>query len=307
MPFLLGLAAFILGGILLVTQFYHKRKKLDFFTSKDNEKIKTDLIDQSVIDLRALTKIALHRRILFYLMSITIPLGERVGIKVFFYYLVWLIIGGVLNYYFLSFDLLIVLACIFVTATFFGNYLLKHIAKKHFNDNFPDALNLLASAISAGESLMHAIIYVGEQMHNDVGLEFKRMGERLQIGESPHVVLAKTCIRMPYPEFVFFSITLRANIERGGQLRDIIQQLNRVMFDARALDKKKSAMTAEARMSAKIVFVIPFGFLVLMKFLSPENFNYVLTDPTGRYLLYYVIASEFVGMLIISALMKGIK
>ncbi|MFM2480191.1 type II secretion system F family protein [Celerinatantimonas sp. YJH-8] len=308
MSYILGIAAVLLGIIALFSQFRNKRKKLDFFSSKEETSLAPEMIDQSIIDLSALTHVPLVRRLQSYFYSIVIPLGRAASVKVLGYYLVTLILSVLLNHYFLHMSLWLFLPAALMVMTVVGIALLRRLASKHFNEHFPDALNMLASAITAGESLMHAIIYVGEQQSDsDVGREFKRMGERLQIGEPPHSVLSRACIRFPYPEFVFFSITLRANIERGGQLRDIIQQLNRVMFDARALEKKKNAMTAEARMSAKIVFAIPFFFLLVMRFMTPDNFNFIFTDSRGQYILYYVLASELVGMVIISALMRGIK
>lgn len=64
------------------------------------------------------------------------------------------------------------------------------------------------------------------------------------------------------------------------------------------------SMTSEMRMSSKITGAIPFIFLVLLKFISPENFQYVLEDEDGRILLYYLIGSEVVGLLVIKFLMR---
>jgi tight adherence protein B len=133
------------------------------------------------------------------------------------------------------------------------------------------------------------------------------MGQRLQLGEPVDDVFQKSCRRFPYPSFYFFIICLRANIQRGGQLKEIMTRLNRMMFNARAMDKKKLAMTAEARMSVKIVAAIPFLFLFLLQYLSPENYEFVMFHPSGRPILYYVLMSEFIGISIIWALMRKVK
>lgn len=41
-----------------------------------------------------------------------------------------------------------------------------------------------------------------------------------------------------------------------------------------------------------------------MKYFSPENFDFVVHDPVGRLILYYVIASEAIGMIIIWILLR---
>ncbi|EGU48900.1 TadB-like protein involved in pilus formation and/or protein secretion [Vibrio ichthyoenteri ATCC 700023] len=179
--------------------------------------------------------------------------------------------------------------------------------REMFEESFPDALNMLASAVSSGESIMHAIMYVGKSLDGDVGAEFRLMGERLQLGESADDVLRKSCRRFPYASFHFFVITLRANMHRGGQLRDVITRLNRLMFDARSIDKKKYAFTSEARMSAKIVAAIPFIFLFIMQSMSPANYDFVMFTEAGRPILYYMLVSESIGMLIIWMLMRGVR
>lgn len=96
-------------------------------------------------------------------------------------------------------------------------------------------------------------------------------------------------------------------MHRGGQLKDVITRLNRLMFDARAIDKKKLALTSEARISAKIVASIPFIFLLLMQYISPLNYEFVMFSEEGRPILYYVLISEAIGMTIIAALLKGVR
>lgn len=182
---------------------------------------------------------------------------------------------------------------------------LKQREYKAFNQAFPDALNMLSSAVSSGESLVHAIRYVGETMTGSVGEEFKRISDRLQIGESPDQVFNKSCQRFPYRNFYFFVITIRANMNHGGQLKDIISRLNRLMFNGRTIEKKKLALTSEARGSAKIVAAIPFLFLVFMQFITPDNFEFIMFHEAGRPVLYYMLISEFIGLGIIWLLMKG--
>ena len=198
----------------------------------------------------------------------------------------------------------VLLLLVFIIGSFAVFQGLRIYERKQFDASFPNALNMLAGAVSSGESLMHAIIFVGNSLEGIVGREFKTMGQRLSMGQSPDEVLKKSCQRFPYPPFYFFVITLRANINRGGQLKEIIRNLNQVMFNAESLNKKKGAMTSEARMSAKIVAAIPVCFLFMMKYMSPENYDFVMNHEAGRSIFYYVLGSEIIGISIIWILMK---
>ncbi|ELY1987750.1 type II secretion system F family protein [Vibrio harveyi] len=184
---------------------------------------------------------------------------------------------------------------------------LSGIQAQRFKDNFPDALNILSGALSSGQSIVHAFEYVGTQLDNEVGEEFKKMSERLLIGEDPDDVLARSAASFPYVEYFFFAATIRINLSRGGQLKDVINRINRIMFEARAIEKKKNALTSEARASAKIIAALPVIFIMILKVTSPENYNFVMFEDGGKPIFYYVLISEAIGFFFIYMILRGVK
>ncbi|WJT08368.1 type II secretion system F family protein [Vibrio harveyi] len=184
---------------------------------------------------------------------------------------------------------------------------LSGIQAQRFKDNFPDALNILSGALSSGQSIVHAFEYVGTQLDNEVGEEFKKMSERLLIGEDPDDVLARSASSFPYVEYFFFAATIRINLSRGGQLKDVINRINRIMFEARAIEKKKNALTSEARASAKIIAALPVIFIMILKFTSPDNYNFVMFEDGGKPIFYYVLISEAIGFFFIYMILRGVK
>ncbi|WP_194166007.1 type II secretion system F family protein [Vibrio parahaemolyticus] len=184
---------------------------------------------------------------------------------------------------------------------------LSGIQAQRFKDNFPDALNILSGALSSGQSIVHAFEYVGTQLDNEVGEEFKKMSERLLIGEDPDDVLARSAASFPYVEYFFFAATIRINLSRGGQLKDVINRINRIMFEARAIEKKKNALTSEARASAKIIAALPVIFIMILKVTSPENYNFVMFEEGGKPIFYYVLVSEAIGFFFIDMILRGVR
>ncbi|HIF5983076.1 type II secretion system F family protein [Vibrio parahaemolyticus] len=184
---------------------------------------------------------------------------------------------------------------------------LSGIQAQRFKDNFPDALNILSGALSSGQSIVHAFEYVGTQLGNEVGEEFKKMSERLLIGEDPDDVLARSAASFPYVEYFFFAATIRINLSRGGQLKDVINRINRIMFEARAIEKKKNALTSEARASAKIIAALPVIFIMILKVTSPENYNFVMFEEGGKPIFYYVLVSEAIGFFFIYMILRGVR
>ncbi|MCW8344513.1 type II secretion system F family protein [Vibrio sp. ZSDZ65] len=234
-------------------------------------------------------------------------LGPRANLLVITYLVICGFIAWYIGFQFLKNNALIVSISVMIGLVFIGYQWLQGRRYRQFQQSFPDALNILMSAITAGESLMQAIGFVGQNLDNEIGREFKNMGDRLKLGETPEKVLLRAAKRFPYPEFIFFTITLRANISRGGQLRGVLARLIRVLVDSRTMETKKMAMTSEARISAKVVAAIPLIFAIILYQVNPDNIDFILHDPDGVYVFYYVVGSELLGLFFVWLLVKAVK
>ncbi|VFS48736.1 Flp pilus assembly protein TadB [Budvicia aquatica] len=137
-----------------------------------------------------------------------------------------------------------------------------------------------------------------------VGPELKIISRRLSIGEDARSVLLDSYQRLPYREYYFFILAVMININGGGQVRDVMSRLAKQISDAKIMDRKKFAMTSEARMSVKVLALIPVGFIFIMNFLSPENFDILINTETGQYILYYAVGSVCLGLAIIWNMMN---
>lgn len=296
-----------IGFLVLMIPRIDRSERVDFLNKGSKTVFVSDLNSTDAVNLANLTNSSRSQKIRIAVSNLYKQIGNLAALKVTIFYTVVTFLSIYLNSLFLKVSPTIAVSTGIVLSTFIVISWLRKRQQKDFENSFPDALNIMLGAITSGESLMHSIIFVGSSLDTVVGKEFKRMGERLQIGEPPDEVFRKASERFPYSPFFFFVITLRANMSRGGQLKDVMRRLNRLMFDGRAVDKKKYAMTAEARMSAKVVGSIPFIFLIVLSYLNPENFDFVMNEPDGRPILYYLLISESIGMLIIWLLMKGVR
>lgn len=260
----------------------------------------------TIMNMSAFSKQTLFDKIKMLVTDSILLIGDKAVLKISLFYAASYALSIALNTFLLQGNITVIAIGIAICATFLVLQMLQKKRENEFKEGFPDALNLLISAVSAGDSITHAIDFVGKKLDNVVGHEFKRISERLLIGEPPEQVLKKSCEMFPYTEYFFFVVTLRANMNRGGQLKEILQRINRIMFESYAINKKKLALTSEARASAKIVSAIPVIFVIILKFINPENFDFVMYEEAGKPILYYVLSSEFIGLGIIRMLMKSV-
>lgn len=178
--------------------------------------------------------------------------------------------------------------------------------QKQFNENFMEALTSIGGAVSSGRTFAQAMQDYALISSTPLGTEFGTVSRRLNLGESPEQVFNDSWRRYPYRQYYFFIVAVLLNISSGGRLKEVLAKLQRAIASSVATEKKMLTMTSEMRMSAKITGAIPFVFLILLKFISPENFDFVLYDDKGNYILYYLLGSELIGILVIRFLMRGV-
>ncbi|MEZ8628263.1 type II secretion system F family protein [Vibrio splendidus] len=300
----------LIGGLVLLLIYWPSKKQNqhNYLTLMDSLNLTNELTDerQALNISNSVNKIS-RKFFENLLMRVLDQLGTNAKFKIHIYISFVVLSSYIINEVFLKADPILFVPTVLSISLFFGYFWLQKQERKQFDNYFPDALGLLASAVSAGESINSAIVYVGDSFDNNVGEEFRLMGERLKTGESLESILDKSLKRFPYPSFYFFVMSLKVNASKGGQLKIVISNLNRLMFNSRAIEKKTAARTSEARMSAKIVASLPIFFILLLKFVSPENYNFIVNDPDGEFLRYYIVCSELFGLFLIWILMKSVS
>ncbi|WP_241608345.1 type II secretion system F family protein [Rosenbergiella epipactidis] len=178
--------------------------------------------------------------------------------------------------------------------------------KKVFEVDFTESISSINGAISSGRTFLQAMDDYSKNNNNHLAKEFGVITRRLNFGDNPEVVFFDSWKVYPYKEYYFFIVAILLNINSGGRLREVLGKLQRSLASNTAMEKKMLTLTSEMRMASKITGAIPFLFLILLKFISEDNFNFIFEDPRGNILLYYLLGSVATGVLIIKFLMRKI-
>ncbi|AUX94019.1 type II secretion system F family protein [Mixta gaviniae] len=178
--------------------------------------------------------------------------------------------------------------------------------KKLFLIEFGEALITFNGAISSGRTFLQAMADFSVMRKSMLAEEFGVISRRLNMGESPDRVFTDSWSRYPYREYYFFIVAVLLNINSGGRLKEVLAKLQKTIASNIAMESKMLSMTSEMRMAAKITGAIPFVFLLLLKFISPENFNFIFETESGHMLIYYLLGSELAGIVVLKFLMRNI-
>lgn len=211
-----------------------------------------------------------------------------------------------LNAEYIQLEPLIVQPVVLLLTTYALYLRSKKKMRQQFESTFSEALNVINSSLRAGNSVIQGIGQCGQKLEGILGEEFRQVAQRLEIGESPESVFMDSWKRLPYREYYFFIITVLINMKGGGQIREVMSRLSSLISSGRIMERKKYAMTSEARMSVKILAAIPIGFLVFINFQSPQSMDILLHNPTGQIIFYYSVGSILFGLFVVWLMMNKI-
>lgn len=176
--------------------------------------------------------------------------------------------------------------------------------KKSFIRIFPQSLDVIIRSLRAGLTIGRGITIVSEEVADPVGYEFGYIAAQLEIGVSTERALREATNRISVDDFRFFAIALIIQKEIGGGLSDVLSKLSDVTRERDKFRKKVWAMSGEARTTALIVGLLPVFTSLVIEVLTPGYLKFFITDPMGKNLLWISIGLAFMGIGVLSRLIR---
>jgi tight adherence protein B len=127
-----------------------------------------------------------------------------------------------------------------------------------FEEQFPEALDLMTRAMRAGHSLTFGFQMVGDELPDPIGAEFGQIAEEIKLGQDLHVALGNLAYRMEAGDLPFFVTAITIQRETGGNLAEVLENLGTLIRDRFALYGKVRALTAIGKASANLLAAMPF-------------------------------------------------
>ncbi|HEU4363992.1 MAG TPA: type II secretion system F family protein, partial [Candidatus Krumholzibacteria bacterium] len=167
-----------------------------------------------------------------------------------------------------------------------------------FEEQFPDSLDMLTSALRAGLALTAAIQVVAEEAPDPVGREFRVLFEENRLGVDMRHSVKMMAERVDSTEARLFATALILQRETGGNLAEVLDGTAAVIRDRFRILRDVRTMTAQARLSGGILMLLPLALAVAIMVLAPEYLRGLAKDPVGKYLIPTAAVLQVTGFLI---------
>lgn len=167
--------------------------------------------------------------------------------------------------------------------------------KMQFLSQFPDAIDMMIRGVKAGLNINRIMKLVSIESKDPIATEYRIISQKFDLGVKPEQVLVEAADKIDIEEFRFLVVALVLQMENGGVLGEILQNLSGIVRKRLELGLKLKAMSAEARMSAIVISVLPFVFAGIMLVVNPTHLTAFTKPGTGQTLLKITIALFSIG------------
>ena len=161
----------------------------------------------------------------------------------------------------------------------------------------PDALDLMGRALRAGHAFAIGLKMAGEEMPDPIAQEFRLTHEEVNFGVSLQQALLNMAARTPSIDLRYFVVAVLIQRETGGNLTEVLANLATLMRERFKLFEKVRVVSAEGRMSAWVLSLLPFCVAGVINLVNPGFLGVLWTDPLGLKMIGAALFMMFLGVL----------
>ena len=176
--------------------------------------------------------------------------------------------------------------------------------RKKFEEQFPEALDLLSRALRAGHAFQTSLGMVADEVAEPVGPEFKKTFDQQNFGLPLKECLFELADRVPLLDVRFFATAVTIQRETGGNLAEILDNLAYVVRERFKILRQVRVHTAHGRFTGYVLLALPAVLGIILSYLSPDHMNTLFTEQMGKTMLIGAAVMQTVGYFWIKQVIK---
>jgi tight adherence protein B len=181
------------------------------------------------------------------------------------------------------------MAALLLAVTPFGaKLLLRFRASRRqaaFADQLDDSLQLMASSLRAGHSLLRAVDSVSQEAEAPTSEEFARIVNETRVGRDLDDALQEVAVRMGSDDFTWVAQAIAIHREVGGNLAEVLDAVGHTIRERNAIRRQVKALSAEGKLSAAVLMALPFGVTGFISMTNPAYLAKFTQSSTGYAML----------------------
>jgi len=170
---------------------------------------------------------------------------------------------------------------------------------KMFEQQFPDALDMMTSALRAGHGFTKAMQLVAMEAPDPIGMEFRKTFEEQNLGLPVKEALLNLTERIGSVDLKLFVTAVLIQRESGGNLTEVLIKIGETIRARFKLMGQVKALTAQGRFSSWILDGLPVVLGLVISILNPDYLMLLFKDPFGKMMVTMALVLETIGFMAI--------
>ncbi len=168
----------------------------------------------------------------------------------------------------------------------------------------PDALRAMGVCFQSGLSLLQTFQQVAKETKGPLQALFVRSANLLETGNTASEALDVFRSGSLVSELAFVAVALDVQHQTGGSMGRVLESARETVEDELELERSLRVQTAQARLSARIVSVMPFLLVAIFSLVSEGFLEPFFTSFAGVALLAAALSMLAGGMLLVRRMLR---
>jgi tight adherence protein B len=152
-------------------------------------------------------------------------------------------------------------------------------------EQLPDVLTIMASSLRAGHSFLQSLDTVAKEIAQPAAAEFQRVVAEIRLGRPAEDALESLAERVGSADFKWAVLAVNIQREVGGNLAEILDTVADTLRERAMLRRQIKVLTAEGRLSAWVLGLLPFGIALYMFAVNPSYIGLLFHNTYGIIML----------------------
>ncbi|AGK55954.1 type II secretion system F domain-containing protein [Bacillus sp. 1NLA3E] len=194
-----------------------------------------------------------------------------------------------------------------ILATFLPHFYVKRkIAQRlaRCTTQLPQALGTMATSMKSGYSFLQSMQVIAQEVPDPIGTEFKKTLREINLGVPLEEAFENLQTRLPTDDIKIVANAIIIQRSTGGNLTQILDTIQETITDRVRIKEELRALTAQGKMSAWIISLLPVILGFILNIMNPEYFHPMLTQPLGWTMLGVGAVSGIIGWFVIQKIVN---
>jgi len=161
----------------------------------------------------------------------------------------------------------------------------------------PEAADLISRSLKAGHALTATLQMLADEMPDPIAAEFRIVSDEINYGLPMSEALQRLAERVPLTDLRYMIVAILIQREAGGNLAEIMSNVSLLIRQRLKLLGDIRTMSAEGRLSAWILCLLPVAIAAVFFTVSPDYLKQFLDDPAGPMMLGFGAMMMLFGVL----------